>query len=1115
MNRLAIAAPLLTATLCWMTFSQAATLTVGECSGATHANFQAAYSQLGSQSGPHTIVLCPGTHSTPPVTASWGHANVTIESRSGVAGGTQLVAAGGTLMNLTYHGLTLADVSIVGTINSSTSAISMDNVSFAGNILASGYSPVSIRNSTFDGNIATSGSLTSNDSDLTGSFTATNGPMNISGGVIEGDFGTDGNGQPINLDNVTMTAGSLATGTNTITISNSQLGSTSQSVAVTSANNVTVYDSTIWGDISANPGWNALFLDPDTGVYGTCTPDPIGGGFCGPASGNCSTFIGSATINEARRSGGGEDAFIEVRLLSGSIPASEYEGWTLSYCSDRTGNCHSVTLGSPNIESGGYPWLILPEDGLIDRRDTSFGTPGGGMDIRLDDADGKAIDYLSVAGYSSSLAVTCPFQYDTTMNSTNSFTIMRLPDGTGDWMDNGPGNSGGDPTPGDSNDGSDPGFGYDHIRLTHPASALTCSPAAVTVEACADADCSAYHPDPVEVSFTSPAVTWSPNSVVFTGSANVSLQYTTPDLVTLDAAAVDPSASNATRCFSSGVETSCEMEFLESGFVIDVPNHVSAMTVTGSIAAVKADPLNPVQCVPGFDNETKNVGFWFNYGNPSTGTLPTSINGNPVGTTSPGTALPINFDSNGVGSFSLEYPDVGEVALNARYQGSGDEAGLIMLGDDRFVARPDGFQLDIPDNPDHPPATDHTGTVFKKAGELFEINVAAININGSVTPNFGNETQPETVALETGLVAPPESEGVDPGLSPTTFESYGTDCSGGTSAPGTSCGLFAWNEVGIISITPRLASGAYLGTNDVVGNELAPVGRFIPDHFELVGGSIEDRAALDECSSGFTYFGERFDALFTLYARNASDPPTTTANYEGQFAFLGAGDLDLAGSPIDLRNSNALINWVMGAGTVNAQLDVDRSTPDGPYPNFELTTSPVDADGVALSGPNVIGATELRFGRIVIDNAIGSELGPLALPWRAEYWDGSTWLTNGDDNCTALDPAGDLQLDSSGGDTGDGTATVSLGEPGGGTTSVDETESELTLASGLGSIHFTTPGTPGWVNVLLGLDTNWPFLRDDLEAPFDVYEDNPQARATFGLFDGNSQRIHVREVTPQ
>jgi hypothetical protein len=30
-----------------------------------------------------------------------------------------------------------------------------------------------------------------------------------------------------------------------------------------------------------------------------------------------------------------------------------------------------------------------------------------------------------------------------------------------------------------------------------------------------------------------------------------------------------------------------------------------------------------------------------------------------------------------------------------------------------------------------------------------------------------------------------------------------------------------------------------------------------------------------------------------------------------------------------------------------------------------------------------------------------------------------------------------------------------------------------------------------------------------------AYEDNPQARASFGLFDGNSQRIYIREIAPQ
>ncbi|NBB91641.1 MAG: hypothetical protein GVY32_00550, partial [Gammaproteobacteria bacterium] len=87
--------------------------------------------------------------------------------------------------------------------------------------------------------------------------------------------------------------------------------------------------------------------------------------------------------------------------------------------------------------------------------------------------------------------------------------------------------------------------GYDHIRLIHPETGLTCSPSTITVKACADAACAPYD-EPVEVDFTSPAASWTPDPVTFTDSTQVSLQYTTPGLVTIDAVAIDPPAINQT-----------------------------------------------------------------------------------------------------------------------------------------------------------------------------------------------------------------------------------------------------------------------------------------------------------------------------------------------------------------------------------------------------------------------------------------------------------------------------------------------------------------------------------------------------------------------------------------
>ena len=654
----------------------------------------------------------------------------------------------------------------------------------------------------------------------------------------------------------------------------------------------------------------------------------------------------------------------------------------------------------------------------------------------------------------------------------------------------------------------------DHIRLLHPGSGLTCQPSEITVQACVDLDCAALFDEPVTVIFTSPSGNWSANPVDFTGQTTVKLQVTTPGFVTLDAVS-DPLANGVTRCFTGGTET-CQMEWLDTGFVIDAPNHVSATEPepTGTVAAVRTDDENQ-SCAAAFGNESREVGFWSNYLNPSSGTLPVSVNGIAISGSSPGTGVVLDFNSNGVAPIEILYNDVGSVLLNARFEGNGDEAGLVLTGQDSFIARPATFTLDIPGIP---AATNSSGPVFGTAGNAFEISAQSRNAVGNITPNFGQESTSEGVSLETDLIAP--TGGNIPGLVG-GFGAFGEDCDGNSAAAGTACGDFSWPEVGIIEITPRLASGAYLGTADVVGDETGPVGRFIPSHFNLSANALTDRVELTDCTDNFTYIGELFGADWTLDARNAGG--VTTANYEGAFAKLGADSLGIDADE-DITVDSASIAWAGGFGTATAEIRADRSAPAGPFEDFQVGTAPVDADGVQLNAFDIdlsgngtddhglIGTTELRFGRLVVDNAVGSELGPLVLPLRAEFFENETWKINALDDCTAISLVEEAELTSSNGDTGDGTATAGVGS---GTTSIQE-DVPVALSDGTAGFTFSAPGSDGigWVELLLELDMDWHFLRDDLDDD-DNYFENPSARASFGLFEGDETRILLQEIAPR
>jgi MSHA biogenesis protein MshQ len=668
-------------------------------------------------------------------------------------------------------------------------------------------------------------------------------------------------------------------------------------------------------------------------------------------------------------------------------------------------------------------------------------------------------------------------------------------------------------------------IGPDHIRLMHPGSGLTCSPADITVTACADEDCSTVFSDPVTVDFTSPRENWSPDPVTFTETTNVLLQYTTPGTVTLDAQASGPAATNPTRCFSGGLET-CEMTFLDSGFLIDVPDHTSAETAGGTIAAVRKDD-NSQRCVPGFSNVTRDVSLWSTYSDPSSGTESVMVGTQPIARASPGTVNTFDFNADGVAAFDLTYPDAGRVGLNARYEGSEEngDAGLVLTGETDFISRPDRFILDVPGNPE---ATDASGGIFRTAGESFEITVSALNANGDVTPNFGRESTPESVRLETSLVAPVGGE--NPPIAG-DFGAVGLACDGTSAEDGTACGGFNWPEVGIIALTPRLAGGSgYLGFEDVVGTRLDNVGRFTPARFEL---TIAESGVADPfctvSTTEFAYMGQSlnwqngFEPIITVDALNAAG--AVTQNYtSGDFLKLDALDLirvagtnddtaiNAEGNPFPVTTTLAEMTLSnLGAGQVQYTFSsadtlvfdktVDsRVAPFTPDYSFELSQLE-DSDGVTASPQTPIELSpsfgfQMRYGRLNIDNAYGPETADLIVPFHAVYYTGSEFALNEPDSCWAYDTGVDVSLDDaglSGGSTSVIAAsdTLTLGEPPAG--------SELILSA---------PGedNTGDVGVSFAVP-HW--LRGDYNE--DGTLENPSALATFGVYRGNDRVIYWRE----
>lgn len=599
-----------------------------------------------------------------------------------------------------------------------------------------------------------------------------------------------------------------------------------------------------------------------------------------------------------------------------------------------------------------------------------------------------------------------------------------------------------------------PTYVIDHLEIQHSSgNGLTCTPSTLTVRACANAACTSLYTSGVSGQFTStgtPTVNWDGTSgngsgsrfVIGLGSSSVTknFQMTTVGSATIGATVISPSVLAATTCnFGS---PSCTFSSADSGFVLQTPNHTAEQSQTLTVRAVrKAD--NSLACTPAFANVSKPVTLTCGYANPTSGTLPVRVGGTPLATSATsacsaaGASVNLAFDATGQATTTLQYADVGQVNLNARYAPtSGLEAGLVMLGSTSFVAKPAGFVLSgiqcssagapgcavTSPGVANPAATSATGPAFIGAGRDFSVTVTARNSAGATTPNYGRETPAEGVRLTHALVQPASGGATGTLANPTGFGSFTAGVATGTT--------FNWSEVGIITLTPSVADADYLGTGDVTGTVSGNVGRFVPAGFALSNPVITHRVAA-ACSpaSTFTYLDENFQLGFTLTAQNASGG--TTTNYEGSFAKLALGTptvfglagiqgttLFKTGGRLNLTSSSGTWSKGVAASTTLVANVARAASPDGPFATAQFGLAATDTDGVGMRTLNLdtdspangadatlVGTIPLRHGRLRLQNAIGAANRALSLPLAAQYWNGSAFTTNDLDSCTRITSA--------------------------------------------------------------------------------------------------------------
>ncbi|MFM5453320.1 DUF6701 domain-containing protein [Aeromonas veronii] len=574
------------------------------------------------------------------------------------------------------------------------------------------------------------------------------------------------------------------------------------------------------------------------------------------------------------------------------------------------------------------------------------------------------------------------------------------------------------------------GVQIDHFQLDHSGQPLTCNPETVTVKACADAACSTLITDPVTATLsltpTSASNGWiGGNTVTFSGgSTTVQLRNNTPTAVTIGVSGSTPTTKpfSSTLC-KAGAGTpstaACTLNFADSGFFFDVPDTYSNQPQTVTIKAIKKSDVTKL-CVPGFASQTKSVKFWSSYisptGNPYNSQM--SVNSSAIGASQgAATALSLVFDAQGQSSITVKYPDAGKVQLDARYDGTGSEAGLVMLGADQFVARPVGLCITPPQGVCA--AGDSSCPVFKKAGETFQVDIKAmawesandgdICVGNQTTPNFALPN----IALGSTLVAP--NPGTNATLGTTTYNHVAAANSINSVSQTVS-------EVGVFRMTATPPVNGYFNYT-IPSTQSQPVGRFIPADFNLVSGDI-----VPACNA-FSYMGQPFGVMLDVLARNTMG--VQTRNYTGPFAkgeaYLSvANDKDGKSLSSRLRSLQPL-PWLDGRAALTTGssefVRLSGRQPDGPYKSllFGLYMRDNDGDRTLIASPNfndaVVGncsgsgcnarqidsvPMKAYFGRLQAGTAAGLASAPLAIPLQMQYYEAGNWLQNKEDQCTQL-----------------------------------------------------------------------------------------------------------------
>ncbi|EMB9226325.1 MSHA biogenesis protein MshQ [Vibrio alginolyticus] len=331
---------------------------------------------------------------------------------------------------------------------------------------------------------------------------------------------------------------------------------------------------------------------------------------------------------------------------------------------------------------------------------------------------------------------------------------------------------------------------------------------------------------------------------------------------------------------------------------------------------------------------------------------------------------------------------------------------------------------------------------------------------------------------------------------------------------------YVWDEVGSLNLKTK---ATYLG--EKLDEYDVTVGRFYPKYFQVIASDWNYPG-----SQSFAYMNQPFDGVeFSVEALNANKSAiknyadfVTKAefnlddidHYSDRFDApdFGAGDWsnesDKSIGDFSVGNSGQCI------GSACWNKDLGGSYPDGPFNSVTGTAKseisliytnnadPVEYITDGDFNSRLVRQPDIRFGRVDLDDVGGNQGSTLHVPLRVEYWNGSRFIANPNDNQT--DVKGVTAAETHIWPTGAGATpkAVTLGAGGevasGSSRSVTATQAEPYRQQ-----------TRVWLdlddskNGLPWLKYNW----DNKKAG----EENPSSVVTFGIHRGNDRVIYRGE----